>query len=147
MDMTAVIYHFLHSLIENVHRADQWRRRRLSLAFGSHEGHTFVAQRIESMIWNTSFYLSDWVWIYLINNRSHQHTTGINYGYSELNWLYLRGRFLGRSRCVPHRGGQPATGRLRRRSWAGLKDLKAVSHQTERKENKLNPFSPAGFSL
>lgn len=47
--------------------------------------------------------------------------------------MYLRGQSPGRSRCGLHIDGQPAAGRLRRRSWAGLKDLKAGSHKTKRK--------------
>lgn len=66
------------------------------------------------------------------------------YGYNELKWMYLRGQSLGRSRYVPHRGGQPAARRLRRHSWAGLKDLKAFT-QNRKKSKALN--FPAEFSL
>lgn len=147
MELTAVIYlsklsvwlkMFLYELTRTT------SMHRLSPAFGSCEGHTFVAcipQRVQSLIWDTAIISSaapvftqcDWVWIYLLNSRSDQHTASTDYGYNELNWMYLRGLFLGRSRCVPHRDGQPAAGRLKRRSWAGQKDLKAVSPQTERK--------------
>lgn len=59
--------------------------------------------------------------------------------------MYLRGQSLGRSRCVPHTDGQPAAGRSRRRSWAGLKDLKAVSPQTERKGTHLTILAQQDF--
>lgn len=70
---------------------------------------------------------------FISSSRSDQHWWSAEYGQNELNWVYLRGRSPGRNQCALHTDVQPIAGRLRKHSWAGLKDLKAVSQQTKTK--------------
>lgn len=68
------------------------------------------------------------------------------------SFTYPRGRSPGRSRCAPRTGAPPAARRLKRRSWEGLRGLRA-EHKKTRKQAPCKlvlhggHFSNESFSL